>query len=339
MTRLEGWLHTPAGWQRRGRPTKFVDPEFQVGVDKPVRSNVGCRIPVGDLIPVAGSVTSTHPLTGQPLQHGDVIEGVDIAGVFRPNRYVILRDSRIRGGPTPYGQTLNLVDTRALTITQPVRLEHVTISPSHRSVDVYGFAYADVDAYRCLIEGVVDGASVHGGGSWPNTIHRIAKFEACLFTDSPWYADDPRQTDGSHNDFIQAHGSLSLLWVVGCTFGLDGEKADTTILLQQAHGLYDEIVITDNWFHGNPIKGAVLNMSETRGVGFTNLQFLRNRISAESNHSSPSPIVVKSNSRYPENFGWTGTVGSSPSTWVAGPSASVYMDGPNAGQPVRPKAG
>lgn len=230
-----------------------------------------------------------------------------------------------------------LVDTRSLGITTPVRIEHTTLSPSHRGVDLYGMKYAHVDAYRCLIEGVVDGASPMGGGQWPATVHRIARYRACMFTDSPWYADDPRQSDGSHNDFIQAHGSLALLEVVGCSFGADGERADSMILLQQQHGLYDEVVITDNWFYGHGSKGSIFNMSETRGVGFTNLKYLRNRISSSSHQGGQ--ILVKANSRIPENFGWIGTPGSSPTTWTAGPDASVYLDGPNAGQPVRPKAG
>lgn len=332
--RVEDWIVRETTEERRGRsPIYTGDPDFEVGQIEPTRQNVGYRVAEAQLQNYSGSLTNVP-------YDGYVFDRLAITGQFRPNRSCVLRDCLILGGPAPNpGQDWALVDTRSLSITTPVRVEHSTLSPSHRSVDLYGFKWGHVDAYRCLIEGVVDGGSPHGSGQWPSTIHREVRYRACMFTDSPWYEHDPRQTDGSHNDFIQAHGSLSLLEVHGCSFGADGEKADTSILVQQQHGLYDAIRITDNWFYGHPSKGAVFNMTESRGVPFTNLQFWRNRIAASSNHSSPSPIAVASGSRFPENFGWTGTVGSSPSTWVAGPNASVYLDGPNAGEPVRPKAG
>lgn len=328
--RVEDWLVRESTEERRGRAPIYTDGDFPVGLVEPVRENVGHRVAEAQLTSYSGSVTNVP-------YDGYVFDRLAISGQFRPNRPCVVRDCLIMGGPTPYNQTLNLVDTRSLGITTPVRIEHTTLSPSHRSVDIYGVAYGHIDAYRCLIEGVVDGASVHGAGTWPATIDRVVRFRACMFTDSPWYADDPRQVDGSHNDFIQAHGSLSLLEVVGCSFGADGERADSTILLQQAHGLYGEIVITDNWFYGHQTKGSVFNMSESRGVGFTNLKYLRNRISADSHLGGQ--ILIKPLSRIPENFGWTGAPGSLISSWVAGPDASYYLDGPDAGQPVRPKAG
>lgn len=335
---LDAWQRTPAGWERRGRPLRHVDddPNFVLGMTKPTRSNTGLAargVSEAQLSNYAGTFTN--------VSKGEKIDRLLITGSFRPNNTCTLSESKVVGPAVapPLGETFNLVDTRSLAIDDPVRVEYCDLSPQTRTVDMYGVAYGQVEVYRSIIEGVVDGMSVHGAGTWPATIHRTVRLLGSLLTDSPWYADDPRQTDGSHNDFIQAHGSLQLLMIWGNTFGLDGEKADTSILIQQAHGLYDAVRIIENWFHGHPSRGAVFNMTETRGVGFTDLQFLRNRISSESNHSNPSPIVVKTLSRIPENFGWTGTVGSSPSTWVAGPDASYYMDGPNQGQPVRPKAG
>lgn len=325
--RLETWAVLADREARRGRPDKYFDADFPLGEIEPVAANTGSRVTGTNY---AGDIRN--------VTRGEVISGLNITGVVRPDNPGIMRDCRILGGPAPeYGNSHTLVDVRHSNIDVPFRFEFVSLEPSDRSVDIYGFEYGGIDAYRCSIVGTVDAASVHGIGSWPNTIHRVVKFHACRFDDSPFYAVDPRQTDGSHNDFIQAHGSLSLLEVIGCSFGKLGPRAMACILLQQHHGLYSgPIKITDNWFYGHQSKGAVFNMSETRDEPFSDLSFHRNRIWRDSNHASPSPIAVKSRSRIPANFGMTGTNGSLPSTWTPGPNVNVYMDN---GAHVQPKAG
>lgn len=328
--RVETWQNTGVGLlERRGRSPKYFDPEFSIGQTEPTRLNTGPTVSEVQMDVISGNVTSVNPSVP--------IERKIITGQFRPNNTGLLRDFIIRGGPAPSpGSSWNLIDTRSLNIDTPFRFEHGHINPSHRSVDIYGFAYGGIDAYRVLVEGVVDGASIHGGGSWPNTINRIVKFHACMFTDSPFYEYDPRQTDGSHNDFNQAHGSLSLYEVWGCSFGADGERAAACILIQQGHGLFGEINIIENWFYGHKTKGAVFNMSEDRGVPYTNLKFWRNRVDPESNHSNPAPVLVKTGSRFPANFGMLGTNGSPPNTWTPGPNCNVYM---GTGLPVPIKSG
>ena len=320
MARVESWLVKNGQEVRRGRAPRYFAWDFQLGVQEPTLANTGCfRVPEASLSNYAGDVTN--------VAKGEVISGLNITGTFRPNNQCTLRDSIIRGGPAPtYGTTHTLFSARQSGTEAPIRAEYVSILPSHPSVDVYGFEWGGIDAYRCLITGVVDGASVHGSGNWPNTIHKSVKFHACMFMDSPYYPTDPRQTDGSHNDFIQAHGSLSLLEVVGCSFGAVGQRAAACVLVQQNHGTYSgPIRITDNWFYGHKSKGAVFNTSESRGQSYTNLEFWRNRIDPESSHASPAPILVKSTSRYPECYGMEGAVGSAPGTWTPGPNANVYM--------------
>lgn len=328
--RVETWMVAQGVELRRGRADRYFGSDFALGQEKPTETNTGPRVGETSLANYAGDVTN--------VAKGEVLDRLNITGRWLANNPCTLRDSQILGGPAPtYGTTHAHASARLSGTEMPMRFEHVKIAPSHRTVDSYGFEWGGIDAYRCQIIGVIDGASVHGSGTWPNTINKIVRFHACAFADSPFYATDPRQTDGSHNDFIQAHGSLSLLEVVGCSFGAWGERAAACILLQQNHGIYHgPIIITDNWFHGHPTKGAVFNTSESRGQSYTMLQFWRNRISEDSNHASPAPVLTKSTSRYPATFGMIGTDGTAPGTWTAGPNCNVYMD---SGLPVPIKSG
>lgn len=330
MGRLESWAVEDGIEARRGRSNRFYDGSFNLGQEEPTIANTGPRVASNQLANYAGDITNVAP--------GEVLDRLNITGRFMANNQCTLRDSVVRGGPSPtYGQTNAHASARLSGTGAPMRFEHVLISPSHRDVDSYGFEWGGIDAYRCRIEGVVDGASVHGSGSWPNTINKIVRFHACMFMDSPFYPTDPRQSDGSHNDFIQAHGSLSLFEVVGCSFGAVGERAAACILLQQNHGIYTgPITITDNWFYGHKTKGAVFNTSESRGQSYTMLQFWRNRIDPESNHADPAPVLTKSTSRYPATFGMVGVDGTAPGTWTPGPNCNVYM---GTGLPVAVKSG
>lgn len=327
--RLETWAVEADRLSRRGRPPVYFDPGFAVGQIEPTLTNTGFRVPQVSLVNHAGSITN--------VARGEVIERRVITGVFQPNNPCTLRDCLILGGPAAaYGSTLNHIDLRSPSIDVPVRIEHTTVDPSHRSVDSYGMGHGNLDAYRVKIIGCVDGASVHGTGSWPNTVMRVARFRACYFGDSPFYPVDPRQTDGSHNDFIQAHGSLKLLEVIGCSFGRDGARAMACILLQQHHGLYEDVVITDNWFYGHPTEGTVFNTSSQRGQAYSMLKLWRNRVDPDSRHAGGPPLICKDENRFPEAFGMVGEVGAHPNTWTPGPNANVYM---GTGEPVYPRRG
>lgn len=296
------------------------------------QANTGCRIAEASLTPYAGSVTSTHPGTGLPLQSGDVVEGFDIAGRIVPTvGGITFRDLIVRGGmpdgapssPT-VANTWALVDQRNNGITTLNRYEYVTLAPSYLSHDVYGFRGANYIALRCKIGSVVDGFNAHGSAE----LEKAAYHWGCWMDVAHHEDVDPRQVDGTHDDNVQAQGRLSVLEILFCTF-MGGQGA--TILLQKGQGTYGVARVNDNLLYGHPTAGAVFNMSEsliggtTEGYPKGGLQVLRNKVDPAANHTSPSPFVIKPNSRFPENFGCTGTDGSTPSSWTPGPDANTYI--------------
>lgn len=316
-TRVESWAVGTGIEARRGRPNRYYDPAFPIGVIEPTAANTGPRVPESSLTVYNGDVTNVAP--------GEVLDRLLITGQFMPNNPCTIRDSVIRGGPVAYEELIGLVDCRR-NGGDPVRLEFCTLDPAgDAAVGHVGFRRGNFSAYRCKVVNVVDHAHIHGNGSWPNTHNVIVQLHACYFAHSRWYPDDPRQgPEGSHCDFVQAHGSLSLLEIMGCSFGKDGARANTSnILLQQHHGLYGRVVITDNWFYGHPTSGSTFNMSENRGVGYLDLAFHRNRI----DRAGKAPrILVYARSRIPENYGWIGDPLAGPSTWTPTANASVFMD-------------
>lgn len=330
----------------KGQTYEF-DVQAPVNLQLATPLNTGCRIPENELTPVAGSVTTTHPGTGQPLKAGDVVEGFDIAGRIVPTiGGVTYRDCIVRGG-MPNGQpssptqanTWALIDHRNNGITTLNRFEYVTLAPSYLSHDIYGFRGGNYIALYCYVGPVIDGFNPHGSQEmWKSAFHWGCYMEMAHHADV-----DPRQgPEGSHDDNLQAQGKLTRLELLKCD--LRGSYGNT-VLLQKGEGSYGMIKINDNRFSGRTDTGGVFNMSETlgaaagggtEGYGPGTLEVLRNVVDPNVNHASPSPFAIKANSRYPENFGCTGTPGSSPSTWTPGPNANVYE---GTGTPVALKAG
>ena len=311
-------------------------------------SNTGCRIPEEDLTVFNGSITSTHPGTGLPLVPGDVVEGFDISGRIDPRvGGLTFRDCIVRGG-MPNGQPSNpsvantwaLVDHRHNGITALNRFEYVTLAPSYLSHDIYGFRGGNYIALYCYVGPVIDGFNPHGSAeAWKSAFHW-----GCYMEFAHHEEVDPRQSDGTHDDNLQAQGKLNRLELLKCD--LRGSHGNT-VLLQKGQGSYGMIKINDNKLGGMPDRGGPFNMSETmpnpNGPGTVSegypeggLEVFRNIVDRNVNHESPAPFTIKANSRFPSNFGCTGTNGSSPSTWTPGPNANVYADN---GQPVPLKAG
>lgn len=300
---------------------------FVLGVTEPTAANTGPRVAEASLSNYAGSLTN--------VTTGDTIDRLAITGRIVPNAGgVTFRDTLVLGG-MPDGSpsspsvanTWALVDSRSGSVTTPNLYEHCEIRPSYLSHDIYGFRGGNIDAYRCKIWPVIDAFSVHGSGTYPANTMKIVRIRGCYAERSHFEAVDPRQgPEGSHGDTVQPAGALSELTIIGNA--LWGGNT-SCILLQKNGGPYGMVTIEDNWLYGHPDAGATLHMSEslqggtTQGYGPGELSVKRNRIDRGGN--SPR-VLIKSNSRFPANFGCTGTDGSNPSTWTPGPDANVWMD-------------
>lgn len=319
MYPIESWAIDSTAERRRDRVPRFYDSDFPLGQLEPHYDICKPRIPPASRVNYNGDITNVAP--------GEVISGLNVNGRIIPNNPCTIKDSLIRGVPTDPLDAVGLFDGGS-NEGSPVRLEFCEINPDpHMAPSINGFRRGGFSAYRCTVRNVVDSAHVHGNGSWPNTRNRVVQLHACVFNDATVFPNDPNWGGSpSHSDFVQAHGSLSLLEIIGCSFGKVGARPNTTIiLLQQHHGIYGKIRIEDNWFYGNTEGGATFNMSAQRSQVYDTdvLSFKRNRID-RAGHAPR--LLVKDSHWYPAVYGWTGTDLSNPNTWVPGADASIFMD-------------
>lgn len=198
------------------------------------------------------------------------LENKDILAQLRINtNNVTVRKCRIRGYKNSASTSLPFVRLYQTGVTGTV-LEDCTISPdsANREVGqnaVQGFGFT---ARRCQVTGVVDGFVLMNGD--PVII------EACYVNNLIYYAVDPAQTDGSHNDCVQVEGGIGHT-ILGCYFVAPDEN-NAAIQVTQNDGLTQQLVISKNWMGGG--RAATLNLAEKAqgaiGVSITDNVFLGN---------------------------------------------------------------
>lgn len=250
---------------------------FVLGETEPTSENTGCRIPLADLVHYPGTVTGTHPVTGQPLKRGDVISGVRARQFAITVPGVTVRDVWVDGVGLDYTSGTSyhaLIDARecpgGATDDDLVVYEHFTIDPATRSWRNVGVQGSNFRVYRGLIVGVTDAFSTHAtGGQVPRAADILGNYAADFYID-----DDLRQGDRiTHNDFVQSAGKLRRLRVEGNATGGGGDTAigkharprTSNILIQSNAGQHTDegIVIRRNWLRGHPSQGSTINIPTT----------------------------------------------------------------------------
>lgn len=277
---LERWdPNGAAGWKRYGQT---LTAQWVAGLARPTEANTGPVTAEVNLANYAGSFTNMQP--------GDTITGLAISeGFVFTQSNVTLRDCLIlnqrRPGYTPSvaGQTptvmLGISCLTAGVTGCLIEDVAVRVPQAERTFDTYGIQGRNFTVRRTEIAGVVDGIVAHG----TTTVQGYATIEGCYVHDLPHYAVDPRQSDGSHNDAIQAEGALSELRIVGNTL-LGGYTSAILITQNVAHpDDYGSVTVTDNWLDMEwPDGGSVVNMDEKGRGAIANYTLARNRFGVSS---------------------------------------------------------
>ncbi len=168
------------------------DPEFVYGVDKAATlARAGLSDP-GALVPHEGNLVADIP--GHTYRDLDVSGWVDIQADG-----VTLENVRIRVGPALRENWDPPTQAGIWNYGRPSTFRNVEIAPTHPSVDTYGILGSNYEAYDVSVRDCVDALQV-------NTNTGPIRVYGGLLDRILWYADDPRQDDGSHSDAIQIIG-------------------------------------------------------------------------------------------------------------------------------------
>jgi hypothetical protein len=299
-------------FRRAGRP-----PLTQVWVPgraKPSTQNTGPVTPEVNLKNYAGSFTNAQP--------GDTIQGLIVErGIVLNQTGVKVRDTLILNTPPPGyvptqpGDPLKvLLGIHALTAgVSDLVVEDVAIRTpvGSRNYDQYGVQGRNIVLRRTEITGVVDAVVAHGTTTQQGTLDA----EGCYLHGLTRFLDDPRQTDGSHSDGIQAEGALSRLRVVGNTI-LGGYTSAILITQNVAHpDDYGEVTVTDNWLDMEVDGGAVVNLAEKGRGAVANYTLARNRFGRRYLATAPRILTDTATKNASTTY--------MPTT---GPDANVYED-------------
>ena len=224
------------------------------GEYQPDASTTGTQ---GTLTPYSGTYTTSAD--------NEVIENLDIDGrLIIQHSGVTVRNCRITSATPPGGTTSWPIVQMWQTHTTPTLVIDCEIDASGFPVvgSTEGAAGVDFIMRRCNIHGTVDGVKANYGS---------VTVEGCWIHDLPWYAVDPTQVDGSHNDGIQGIGSTGQT-TAGFVFRGNsiecGENGTSGILVTQPSGYsVHGLVIDRNWFVSTELRASAtavgLNLSQS----------------------------------------------------------------------------
>lgn len=168
------------------------EPEFVYGVDKAATlARAGLSDPDA-LVPHEGNLIADIP--GHTYRDLDVAGWVDIQADG-----VTLENVRIRVGSALREKWDPPTQAGIWNYGRPSTFRNVEIAPTHPSVDTYGILGSNYEAYDVSVRDCVDAIQV-------NTNTGPIRVYGGLLDRILWYADDPRQSDGSHSDAIQIIG-------------------------------------------------------------------------------------------------------------------------------------
>jgi len=191
--------------------------------------------------------------------------------------------------------------------------------PAHRLNENFssGIRGRGFDVIRPDISYTVDG--IHAVGKTGATETRVVRVHGAFLHD--FTERDSVSQGRTHNDGIQCFGSVELE-VIGST--IHGGTTSCIILNYATSAGYGPVKIEDNWLHGDPDRGATINIS-TSGEPIPYLSVLRNRIDRDGHDSGQ--ISVQTPHRVPAFFGATsGTTNGTLADWVYGLNSNTYMD-------------
>lgn len=200
-----------------------------LGLVQPNAGNTG--VPeAASLSRVDGNVVVTEP--------GTVLENLDIHGFVQVRaENTVIRNSIIRGGVATGDTGLVNVTTAGASLM----MEDSTLIPESPSYRIDGVRGSNFTLRRVDISGTVDGIHIHGstevndGGN--------VRVESSWLHDFVFYENDPRHSDGSHNDAIQVIGGKNIE-ITGNT--LTGAR-NAAVQVTQGRNVVGNLTLDRNW--------------------------------------------------------------------------------------------
>lgn len=256
------------------------DDGFVLGQTEPAPGNgtVGVR-PGITLTSYSGDFTFTS--------NNQVVRNLDISGKVSFAGYsgCLLENCIIRGGvPAGYPSTLYLVGffDAGGRIASNNTMRFCELRPSNPTVDVYGIGGWGWTVERCLIVDVVDATNMHQSTTSGATVKGGKLYGSYLET--LWYASDPRQTDGTHNDGVQIFAGSSNE-IIGNSFKHPDRHGNVVVFSPQSDGNLQDTKVNYNWFRGGYTQVSLWD-SNNSFVDVPGVQIIGNRHGVDAHGGS-----------------------------------------------------
>jgi PKD repeat protein len=242
------------------------------GLVQPGAGNTG--VPDGvSLTRVDGDVVITTP--------GTVLDRVDVRGFVQVRAAnVTIRRSVIRGGVATVDTGLVNVTTAGASLV----MEDSTLIPQSPSYRIDGVRGSNFTLRRVEITGTVDGVHVHGstdvndGGN--------VRVESSWLHDFTFYPNDPRHSDGSHNDAVQIIGGKGIALVGNTLTGANNAAVQVT----QNRNVVANVTMDRNWADNG---GCTFNVNRNPRAVMSGIVMTGNRFGRATRNSNCAIVISR----------------------------------------------
>lgn len=262
----------PSGGDQ-GAPTPESDESWPAaGLVQPGAGNTG--VPDGvSLTRVDGDLVITTP--------GTVLDRVDVRGFVQVRAAdVTIRRSVIRGGVATVDTGLVNVTTAGASLV----MEDSTLIPQSPSYRIDGVRGSNFTLRRVEITGTVDGVHVHGstdvndGGN--------VRVESSWLHDFTFYPNDPRHSDGSHNDAVQIIGGKGIALVGNTMTGANNAAVQVT----QNRNVVANVTMDRNWADNG---GCTFNINRNPRAVMSGIVMTGNRFGRATRNSNCAIVISR----------------------------------------------
>jgi hypothetical protein len=240
-------------------PTPTPAPTPTPGSGKPDATNTG--IPAGTAL----TVVSGNQTYG-PSANGQTIIGKDFHGYVNVTGSNITFKNCFFHGGTPNGNAA-LLDTQEGSGTGIV-VQDSEFFPLTQNATIDGVWGQNLTLLRVNIHGTTDGIKASSG----------TVIQDSYIHDLKYFAVDPNQTDGTHNDAIQILDGTGIR-AVHNTLSPNDANANSAVQITQDFGTVGTVLLDQNWVDWG---GCTLNITQKpgstlNGISVTNNRFGRNQ--------------------------------------------------------------
>ena len=221
---------------------------------------------------------------------------------------VVITNSHLRGAATTVDRGLLLVSPDPTTAGQPsATISDSTVSPRIPSVYIDGIRGSNFTARRVEITGTVDGVHIHGTATRTDPHAGNVTVEASWIHDLTHYANDPRQTNGSHNDNVQMVGGHNVTLRYNTLTG----ASNAAFMIKPDRNTITDVTLDHNWA-GN--GGCTFNIDNASQTTMTGIAVTNNTVYRTSTFNC-GIIISKPITATLTNNTWAGTTTTTSIVW------------------------